>query len=46
MGATTTFDITDRRHMGGSRGVGTGGLDPPEKSQKNIGFLRNTGPDP
>ena len=29
--------------MGGSRG-GTGGPDPPEKSQK-IGFLSNTGPD-
>ena len=32
--------------MCGSRGGGgTGGLDPPEKSQ-NIGFLSNTGPDP
>ena len=30
--------------MGGSRG-GTGGTDPPEKSQK-IGFLCNTRPDP
>ena len=29
--------------MGGSR-EGTGGPDPPEKSQK-IGFLSNTGPD-
>ena len=31
--------------MGGSRG-GTGGPDPPEKSQKSIGFLCNTGTDP
>ena len=30
--------------MHGSR-EGTGGPDPPDKSQ-NIGFLRNTGPDP
>ena len=36
--------------MGGSRGGGTGGPDPPhppEKSQNtSIGFLSNTGPDP
>ena len=32
--------------MRGSRGW-TGGLDPPPlKNHKNIGFLRNTGPDP
>ena len=31
--------------MRGSRG-GAGGPDPPEYSQKNIGFLSNTGPDP
>ena len=31
--------------MGGSRG-GTGGLDPPVKSQVAKGFLRNTGSDP
>ena len=32
-------------YMGGSRGEGTGGLDPP-KNHKVIGYLSNTGPDP
>ena len=31
--------------MGGSR-LGTGGPDPPSKSQVAIGFLRNIGMDP
>ena len=31
--------------MGGSR-WGTGGLDPPLKNHKNIGFISNTDPDP
>ena len=32
-------------YMGGSRGGGTGGPDPPEKSQKYVSFC-NTGPEP
>ena len=33
--------------MGGCRGGGTGGQDPPPlENHKNIGFLSKTGPDP
>ena len=41
------FNTVQTYNMRGSRGGGTGGLDPPPlKNHKYIGFLSNTGPDP
>ena len=39
------FTAFQWKRMGGSRGGGTGGSNP-LKNHKNIGFLRNTGPEP
>ena len=41
-----TFDTFTCADPAGERGGGPDSPPPPEKSQKNIGFLSNTGPNP